>query len=264
MKNELNGDGSALSRALNVLHCFEGGNIELTAKEMMVLTGLPKPTLFRMLSTLGSYNLLRYDEASSRYSLGAGLAKLGAAVLTQVGIRQLAFAPMQTLADRIKGQVLLARGERSDLIFVELSQAAVCQSYRPPMGSHISLTRTATGRAYLLSLPAAQAQAHVRHAAKGDQAVEKTILKRMDQARKDVVKHGFVINRGDLDRTYEAVAVAVHSPRVDEVYVFSANVQKFELVENQLVNDIGPRLVTLAHGFEVALGRTTLAQQHKV
>ena len=46
---------SALVRGISILQCFNNKRQELSGKELMDLTGLPKPTLFRLTETLCAF-----------------------------------------------------------------------------------------------------------------------------------------------------------------------------------------------------------------
>src|SRR5690606_23634899 len=96
---------SALARGISILRAFTPSRHELSAKELMQITGLPKPTLLRLLDTLCELELLRYSERLSRYVPGLGLLHLAAPVLARMTIRQLARPLMQELADHMRGQV---------------------------------------------------------------------------------------------------------------------------------------------------------------
>ena len=98
---------SALVRGVSILRCFSNKCQELSAKELMDLTGLPKPTLFRLTDTLCELGLLRYSERLSKYVPGLGLLQLSSPVLTRMALRQFARPHMQALADLTEGQVQL-------------------------------------------------------------------------------------------------------------------------------------------------------------
>src|SRR5256885_13951637 len=67
---------AALVRGISVLQCFSNKHQELSARELMDMTGLPKPTLFRLIDTLCELNLMRYSERLSKYVPGVGLLNL--------------------------------------------------------------------------------------------------------------------------------------------------------------------------------------------
>jgi len=247
--------GSALARGILILQAFKVDTPALTARELMAVTGLPKPTLFRLITTLTEAGLLRYEELTGRFMPAPGLGRLAAPLLARVSIRQLAFGPMQALADRVCAQVSLGLGLGLDLVFIELAQSKDCVTVRPAMGSHISMSRTASGRAYLSALPPEQAQRYVDSVREADAEQGDWLADRLQQTRRDLAERGFCMSRGDLDRQTEAVAVplrAAGSP--DEIYVFACAASSFELKPGQLVDDVGPRLAALARSIEAALG----------
>ncbi|NYT63815.1 helix-turn-helix domain-containing protein [Alcaligenaceae bacterium] len=247
--------GGALARGIAVLQAFSVDKSRLTAKELMATTGLPKPTLFRLLTALCDANLLRYHEPDGCFMPAPGLASLAAPLLARTSIRQLAFGPMQTLADRVGAQVSLGLGLGFDLVFIELAQAKGCVTVRPSMGSRISLARTATGRAYLSALPEEKRQEYLALLSQSNPEMSLLLQERLAQAQQDLKERGFCVNHGDLNRQIHAVAVPLRvAPDSDEMYVFNCAVPSFELQPDQLLGDVGPRLVTLARSIEAALG----------
>lgn len=247
--------GGALARGIALLQAFSPEKSSLTGRELMAVTGLPKPTLFRLLSTLCEAHLLRYNEADGCFMPAAGLANLAAPLLARTSIRQLAFGPMQALADRVRAQVSLGLGQGLDLVFIELAQSKDCVTVRPSMGSRISLARTATGRAYLSALPADKQQEYLSRLSQSNPAMAEMLQSRLEQAQKDLIQRGFTVNQGDLNRQVHAVAVPLRAPPgSDEMFVFGCAVPSFELQPGQLLDDVGPRLVTLASSIEAAMG----------
>src|SRR5258707_747905 len=79
---------AALVRGISVLQCFSNKHQELSARELMDMTGLPKPTLFRLIDTLCELNLMRYSERLSKYVPGVGLLNLSSPVLARMHMRQ--------------------------------------------------------------------------------------------------------------------------------------------------------------------------------
>ena len=79
---------SALVRGVSILRCFSSKRQELSARELMELTGLPKPTLFRLTETLCELGLLRFSERLSKYVPALGLLQLSSPVLARMALRQ--------------------------------------------------------------------------------------------------------------------------------------------------------------------------------
>ncbi|WP_427305998.1 IclR family transcriptional regulator [Cupriavidus sp. H39] len=248
------GSSGALARGIGILQAFSPETPELNARDLMAATGLPRPTLFRLAATLCEAGLLRYDELTGRFQPAPGMARLASPLLARVHIRQLAFGPMQALADRVRGQVSLGLGAGLDLVFIELAQAKECETVRPAMGSHISLSRTAKGRAYLSALPPEQGQRYIDAMLATDPEHGAWLADRMSDARRDLDERGFCISQGDLQRQLDTVAVPVRANTPEEIYVFACTVPTFELQPGQLVDDVGPRLATMARSIEAAMG----------
>jgi len=247
---------SALARGVQILRCLTAETPELSARELIASTGLPKPTFFRLAATLCSAGLLHYSKASATFMLAPGLLTLATSLWARTHVRQLAFSQMQALADRVRGQVSLALGTELDLVFVELAQSRECSTFRPAMGAHISLSRTATGRAYLAALPAGQAQRYVDSVAAVDAQQGQWLAMRLTETHRDLQERGFCVSRGDLLRELQAIAVPVRANAPDEIYVFTCTVPVFELAPEQLEGDLGPRLVALARSAEAAMGHS--------
>ena len=182
---------AALVRGISVLQCFSNKHQELSARELMDMTGLPKPTLFRLIDTLCELNLMRYSERLSKYVPGVGLLNLSSPVLARMHMRQFARPHMQELANHLEGQIQLAVGHGRQLCLVELANGLTNKVFLPEIGVHISLSRTATGRAYLLSLPEAEREAFIAELQADDPARAQQLRERLDDARRDLAEHGF-------------------------------------------------------------------------
>lgn len=250
---------SALVRGVSILRCFSNKTQELSAKELMDLTGLPKPTLFRLTETLCELGLLRYSERLSKYVPGLGLLELSSPVLTRLALRQLARPQMQALADLTEGQVQLAVGFRRDLCLVEQANSLGNPVFRPEVGVRTSLSRTASGRAYLLGLaePERAAYLHDLHAADPQRAA--WLEQRLEDARKDLAEHGFCRSHGDLHRELESIAVAMSRPQDGELWVFAVTLPVYSPLCSRLEAEVGPRLRTLVRSVESAIGASGLA-----
>lgn len=245
---------SALVRGISVLGCFSNAGHELSMRELMERTGLPKPTLFRLVETLCELELLRYSERLSKYVPGLGLLALSSPVLARLGLRQLARAQMQELAELCQGQVQLAVGHRYQLCLVELAHGMGQNVWRPELGVQMSLSRTATGRAYLLQLPEAQRQAHIQALRQQDAERADWLQERLQAARADFERHGFCRSHGDLTPEIESIAMPMSQAVDGEHWVFAVSLPTFSPMYERLETDLGPRLRALVRSVEGALG----------
>lgn len=253
-KNQESNLVSALSRGISILNCFSTQRQAISSREIAELTGLPKPTLFRLLDTLSELGLLHYSERLSKYVPGVALLNLAAPTLARMTIRQLARPFMQDLADHIKGQVQLLVGYRNSLTFAEIVQGANSKIYRPEVGMRVSISRSASGRAYLTLVSDEARQRYLDGYATDDPTRKAWLLERLQDAEQDLVKHGFCRGHGDLYREISTIAVPMAQPRDEEHWIFAISVPVFSEQSQHLEDDIGPRLISLVRNVEASLG----------
>ncbi len=245
---------SALVRGVSILRCFSSKRQELSARELMELTGLPKPTLFRLTETLCELGLLRFSERLSKYVPALGLLQLSSPVLARMALRQFARPHMQALADLTEGQVQLAVGHRRELCLVELANGMGNTVFRPEVGVRMSLSRTATGRAYLLAMAEDERRAYVRDLQASDPQRASALEQRLADARDDLARHGFCRSHGDLHSEIESIAVPMSQPQDGELWIFAVSVPVFSPLATKLETELGPRLRTLVRSIETVVG----------
>ncbi len=245
---------SALARGVGVLGCFSPSLQELSGKALMEMTGLPKPTLTRMLDTLCELGLLHYSERLSKYVPGLGLLNLAAPALARMTVRQLARPLMEELAEHIGGQVQLLAGIGDNLTYVEVVHGSGSPIVRPEIGTHLSLSRTASGRAFVLQMPEPEHAAWLADFTRRKPGQREWLAGRLADAARDLETHGFCRGHSDLHREIETIAVPMSRRRDGEALVFGAAVPVFSVQSKRLVEDLGPRLLTLARNVEASLG----------
>ncbi|MDB5424586.1 MAG: putative transciptional Regulator, IclR family [Phenylobacterium sp.] len=244
---------SALSRGIQVLRCFSSFDQELSSRELLTRTGLPRPTVFRITSTLRQLGLLRYSESRSTFTLGLGLLTMAAPVLTRLTVRQFARPLMQTLADFSEGQVMMTVGEGHDLVVVEVVQGANSTVARLEIGTRLSLARTVTGRAFLLSLPEAERAAFVAETAAADPQRGKTLDARLSETAADLSQNGFALDQSEYVRELASLAAPMRTDIDGQVVVFSCSVPSF-VADAQRLREVGQRLASLVRSVEASIG----------
>lgn len=250
------GRQSALARGINVLRCFTTAQPALGSKDLIERSGLPKPTAFRTIQTLRDIGLLQFSERRGRYMLAPGLLALCAPLLAGMTIRSMARPMMQELADYAQGQVSLVAGTATQRpVFVEITQGRGNTVFRPELGTSISLSRSASGRAWLVMLDDADRERQLGEAAAADPGRADWLRDKLDDTRKQLQTQGYCRNLGELDPVTVGVAVPVHMALDGQYFVFGCTVPSFRLVESPLLlGDLGMRLAALVQNVEGALG----------
>ncbi|WP_232476449.1 MULTISPECIES: IclR family transcriptional regulator domain-containing protein [unclassified Acidovorax] len=163
------------------------------------------------------------------------------------------------VADLTEGQVQLAVGFRRELCLVEQANSLGNPVFRPEVGVHTSLPRTASGRAYLLGLPDEEREAYLRDLRAADPQRATWLDQRLGDARRDLAEHGFCRSHGDLHRELESIAVAMSRPQDGELWVFAVTLPIYSPLCGKLETEVGPRLRTLVRSVESVLGASGLS-----
>ncbi|MBP0623191.1 IclR family transcriptional regulator [Cupriavidus sp. LEh25] len=247
---------NALARGIRILQCFTAEEHDLSGKDIVQRSMLPKPTAFRLMATLRDLGLLHYSERRNRYTLAPGVLQLSAPLLSGMTIRSIARPLMQELADAVDGQISLAASTHDmDLIYVETVQGRENSVFRPEIGTTVSLTRAATGRAFLSLLPEDQYNAILSRLRVEHPERRSWFDDKMHQTRTDLAELGYCRNQGELHHNTVGVAVPVRAIINDRRFIFGCTIPAYRLSsEPTLLSDLGMRLSTLVHNVEVALG----------
>jgi DNA-binding IclR family transcriptional regulator len=114
----------AIERALSVLDIFSRERRTLSLDELTKASGLSKPTLFRILSTLQSQRYVIQDKNDGRYRLGSvflGLASsaLGASALGSLNLGMITRPHLVELRNRAQATVLLGALMEDLLVYLD-------------------------------------------------------------------------------------------------------------------------------------------------
>ncbi|HEX6361427.1 MAG TPA: helix-turn-helix domain-containing protein, partial [Albitalea sp.] len=110
---------SALERGIAVLRAFDEDRRVLTPTELSRLTGIPRPTVTRLASTLVALGLMKQEHGSERFMLGPGVVSLARVFLAGLDVRAVARPHMQALAESAGGSVYLAVRDGLEMVLIE-------------------------------------------------------------------------------------------------------------------------------------------------
>lgn len=109
-------------KALKLLDLFSENELELTLYELAERSGMPKPTVYRLLSSLEYMGFLTKSKNSVhdvRYQLGIKLLELGGLVADQLELRKSALPHMQLLQSEINETVHLVIRDGDEAVYIE-------------------------------------------------------------------------------------------------------------------------------------------------
>lgn len=241
---------TALHRGLEILRCFKPtdtsglGNVDLATR-----SGLAHSTVSRLTYTLTALGYLLYEEQTGRYRLGIPVLGLGYACLSGLKVRDTAREYMREIARQAGENMLVALGGRDDLtmIYIACARSAGILSLQLDVGSRISLSRSAMGRAYLAGLGEEERELLMERirAKAGEEAWPKLQAGILDAVRQ-VREKGFYTNVGEWNSGVNAVAAPYRSADSDmPLMAFNCGGPAFLHSPKILEERIGPLLVAM-------------------
>lgn len=242
---------TALARGLELLRCFTPRESLLGNQELAKKTGLPKPTVSRLTHTLTRLGYLRHLPHSGKYQLEVGVMSFGYAMLSNLSIRALARPLMEEMAGYAKAAVAMAARDRLSMVYLDVVHGEANLTMRRQVGSHLSLHRSAIGRACLAAMPEDEREFILGHIRKRNPEDWPEVRKGLERAFRDYADYGFCLSLGEWQRDVNAVGVALHHES-HGLLAFNCGGPSFHLKREKLEDDIGPRLLHMVHNIEAA------------
>ncbi len=149
---------AAVDRCLTVLETLAASPTGIALGDLADRLSLPKSAAFRVLHTLADRGYVDQDAGGERYRLSLKLATLGFRYLDETSLPDLAQHALDALAASVREYCRMALVDGTRLAWVARAQGAPQGlRYDPPMGNDVVLHATATGKAWLATLPEADA-----------------------------------------------------------------------------------------------------------
>jgi DNA-binding IclR family transcriptional regulator len=235
-----------LVRGLSILSVFTPDKPTLGNLEIAQATGIPAPTVLRLLKSLVALGYLHQDKTSRKYSLAAASLALGYAAIADPDLQRLASIEMRKFAEATDTYVLLGTRERLDILILDTqigSRAVLDLRLRPGMRMHIAYSLM--GWALLAALPEAERSYLLGELERRPDENWPTIGRRMHEKIAQVRELGFGMLHGDWEPELACVAAPVPLPDRPPM-VLGCVGRTGRLAQARLERELGPRLVTIA------------------
>jgi IclR family transcriptional regulator, acetate operon repressor len=145
---------NTVDRCLSLIELLADAPGGLSLGSLAERLALPKSVAHRLLHTLASRGYVEQDEASHSYGLSLKVATLGFRYLDARRLADVAQQAIDRLARETGEYCRVAVVEGQGLVWVARAQGATQGlRYDPPMGREVVLHATATGKAWLATLP---------------------------------------------------------------------------------------------------------------
>ncbi len=244
----------ALARGLEVLACFRKGETLLGNQEIAARCKLPKSTVSRLTYTLTKLGYLHYVESVAKYRLGTAVLALGTSMLARLDVRNLARPLMGELAIFARATVALGARDRLSMTYVECVRGHATISLTVDVGSRLSISTSAMGRAFL----AACTEDERAPILEDIRAIDKVNwAKTREGISKAIADHrsiGCTCSFGDWHETVNAIAVGFRPGGGLPAMAVNCGGPSMVVSQDFLLEEVRPRLIRLCKRLEGSMG----------
>jgi len=143
-------------RSLDILEFCAGRSAGVTHAEIAVALAIPKSSTSALLGNLARRGYLLFDAERRSFRLGPGALALAGAYLKELDLARLAEPVVRGLAEALQESAALAVPSGTEVVVICRHNWMARLSYTLQVGDRAPLAASASGKAILLALPAAE------------------------------------------------------------------------------------------------------------
>src|SRR6201996_237560 len=249
LAGDIAGDGGdviqVVSRAFDVLRCFEGHEARLGNLEISNRCGLPRSTVSRLTHTLTRMGQLVYLPRDQKYRIGPSAVAMSTAMMKGLQLRNLIRQRLQDVAEQLPGTVGFVIPDRFHLVYLEYARSANALGLHEVTGSRISMATTAAGHAYTAALEPEIGDALLNEMDREMPDGARMLRPRIDNNRNFLREHGYVVACGLWSPHINGVAVPLWSPQYQTFVVVTIGLLSAMFDEKRLHKEVAPPMVAL-------------------
>ncbi|MGW0227989.1 IclR family transcriptional regulator [Actinopolymorpha singaporensis] len=201
------GGVQSVERSLELLELLADAGGDVTLSQLAASSGLPAPTIHRLLRTLAAGGYVRQEE-SRRYALGPRLIRLGEAANRMLGTW--ARPHLRSLMKALGETANLALLDGDEAVYVAQVQSEHAMRIFTEVGRHVSLHATGVGKA-LLALKTDEEVRAILDRTGMPARTPRTITRRRRffEELATIRKRGYAIDDGEQEVGVRCVALTV-------------------------------------------------------
>jgi DNA-binding IclR family transcriptional regulator len=234
-----------VSRAFDVLRCFEGHEARLGNLEISNRCGLPRSTVSRLTHTLTRMGQLVYLPRDQKYRIGPSAVAMSTSMMKGLQLRNLIRLRLQDVAEQLPGTVGFVIPDRFHLVYLEYARSANALGLHEVTGSRISMATTAAGHAYTAALAPEVGDALLNEMDREMSDGARMLRPRIENNRNFLREHGYVVACGLWSPHINGVAVPVWSPQYQTFVVVTIGLLSAMFDEKRLHKDVAPVMIGL-------------------
>jgi DNA-binding IclR family transcriptional regulator len=234
-----------VSRAFDVLRCFEGHEARLGNLEISNRCGLPRSTVSRLTHTLTRMGQLVYLPRDQKYRIGPSAVAMSTTMMKGLQLRNLIRLRLQDVAEQLPGTVGFVIPDRFHLVYLEYARAANALGLHESTGSRIAMATTAAGHAYTAALDIEVGNALVAEMEREIPEAARLLTPRLEGNRQFLRAHGYVVACGLWSPHINGCAVPLWSPQYQTYVVVTIGLLSAMYDEKRLHKEVAPRMIEL-------------------
>jgi len=248
LASDLAGEGDVIqvvSRAFDVLRCFEGHEARLGNLEISNRCGLPRSTVSRLTHTLTRMGQLVYLPRDQKYRIGPSAVAMSTAMMRGLQLRNLIRLRLQDVAEQLPGTVGFLIPDRFHLVYLEYARAPNALGLHETTGSRIAMATTAAGHAYTAALDAEVGDALIGEMERELPETAKILKPRIEANRRHLREHGYVVACGLWSPHINGLAVPMWSPQYQTYVVTTIGLLSAMYDEKRLHREVAQPMLEL-------------------
>ena len=248
LAGDLAGEGDVIqvvSRAFDVLRCFEGHETRLGNLEISNRCGLPRSTVSRLTHTLTRMGQLVYLPRDQKYRIGPSAVAMSTSMMKGLQLRNLIRLRLQDVADQLPGTVGFVIPDRFHLVYLVYARAANALGLYETTGSRIAIATTAAGHAYTAALAPEVGDAFLTEMEREVPDGAKLLRPRIENNRRSLRERGYVVACGLWSPHINGLAVPLWSPQYQTFVVVTIGLLAAMFDEKRLHREVAPQMIQL-------------------
>ena len=201
----------AATRALRVLRYLASQPDPVPLESIARACQLPRSSAYHLVTAMAAEGFVVHLADEHRYGLGVAAFEVGSGYARQAPLQRIARRPLAELVDRVRQSVHLAVLHGSDVLYVLEERAPGLPPLVTDVGVRLPAHLTASGRAVLAHLPAAQVRALYPAATSfvTRHGTGPTSLAALRSLLTETRQRGYAVEHGEVTPGLASVAAAV-------------------------------------------------------
>ncbi len=245
---------TALARGLEVLASFRKGEMLLGNQDIAARCGLPKSTVSRLTYTLAKLGYLHYVEEAAKYRLGTAILALGTSMLARLDVKNIARPLIEELAISSGVSSALGARDRLSMVYIESFYGYTPISLSLKVGSRISISTSAIGRAFLAVCSEEMRNSILEEVRTLDKTSWARTSEGIARAIEDHRTLGCACSFGEWQTHVNAIATAFNPGGGLPPMSINCGAPDTVATREYLLNEVRPKLVSIARRLEGTMG----------